>query len=82
MIIVTDPKGARFAVSGDVLSIDKPRSTWNKFFGQELEATPLEPVPLASETLSELGKNPAKDASCPSSSAYPEMTSLHSGGCG
>jgi hypothetical protein len=33
---VTDPTGVRFSVTGNVLDIHKPRSTWNKYFGAAL----------------------------------------------
>jgi hypothetical protein len=33
---VTDPTGVRFSVTGNVLSVPKPRSTWNKYFGAAL----------------------------------------------
>jgi len=33
---VTDPTGVRFSVTGNVLSVFKPRSTWNKYFGASL----------------------------------------------
>ncbi|KAF8216136.1 Metalloenzyme, LuxS/M16 peptidase-like protein [Mycena galopus ATCC 62051] len=54
----TDPSGVRFSVTGNVLKLAKPRSTWAKFFQSSLPETPLSPVPLSSETLNELGKQP------------------------
>ncbi|KAI9445287.1 Metalloenzyme, LuxS/M16 peptidase-like protein [Lactarius indigo] len=59
---ITDPSGIRFSVTGNVLSIPKPRSVWNKYFGTVLPEAPLLPVPLASDTLSAVGKNPVKQA--------------------
>ncbi|KAH9064309.1 Metalloenzyme, LuxS/M16 peptidase-like protein [Lactarius vividus] len=60
---ITDPSGIRFSVTGNVLSIPKPRSVWNKYFGTVLPPNvPLLPVPLISDTLSEVGKNPVKQA--------------------
>ncbi|KAH8988959.1 Metalloenzyme, LuxS/M16 peptidase-like protein [Lactarius akahatsu] len=59
---ITDPSGIRFSVTGNVLSIPKPRSVWNKYFGTVLPNVPLLPVPLVSDTLSEVGKNPVKQA--------------------
>ncbi|KAI0304973.1 Metalloenzyme, LuxS/M16 peptidase-like protein [Russula brevipes] len=38
------------------------RSTWSKYFGSALPGAPLSPVPLASDTLSDVGKNPVKRA--------------------
>lgn len=39
----TKPNGLRFSVTGNVLSVDKPRSTWNKYFslpvGHSLQAS-------------------------------------------
>ncbi|KAJ7254026.1 Metalloenzyme, LuxS/M16 peptidase-like protein [Mycena haematopus] len=54
----TDPSGVRFSVTGNILQLDKPRSTFAKYFQSLLPETSLSPVPLASETLSELGKEP------------------------
>jgi len=59
---ITDPTGIRFSVTGNVLSIPKPRSVWNKYFGATLPAAPLLPVPVTSDTLSEVGKKPVKQA--------------------
>ncbi|KAJ7225434.1 Metalloenzyme, LuxS/M16 peptidase-like protein [Mycena pura] len=59
---VTDPSGVRFSVSGNVLRLDNPRSTWAKYFESSLPETALAPVPLSSETLSELGKKPMNKA--------------------
>ncbi|KAJ7169964.1 Metalloenzyme, LuxS/M16 peptidase-like protein [Mycena filopes] len=58
----TDPSGVRFSVTGNVLKLANPRSTWGKYFESSLPATPLSPVPLASETLSELGEEPVTKA--------------------
>lgn len=54
------PNGVRFSVTGNVLAVDKPRSTWSKYFA--LPSVPLAPVPSASETLSEVSKNMSKTA--------------------
>ncbi|KAG6911895.1 hypothetical protein DXG01_000142 [Tephrocybe rancida] len=59
---LTDPTAARFSVTGNVLSLKKPRSTWAKHFGETHPATELSPVPFAADTLSEVGKNPVKKA--------------------
>ncbi|KAG6888680.1 hypothetical protein C0995_006670 [Termitomyces sp. Mi166 len=59
---LTDPSGVRFSVTGNVFRLEKPRSTWAKHFGESLPAIELSPVPIASDTLSEAGKNPAKKA--------------------
>ncbi|KAI0271378.1 Metalloenzyme, LuxS/M16 peptidase-like protein [Gloeopeniophorella convolvens] len=59
---VTDPSGVRFSVTGNVLGIPKPRSVWDKYFGAALPESLLSPVPVASDTLSKLGKNPVKQA--------------------
>ncbi|KAF9069136.1 Metalloenzyme, LuxS/M16 peptidase-like protein [Rhodocollybia butyracea] len=58
---VTDPSGMRFSVTGNVLKLDKPRSTWAKYF-QTPPGVPLSPVPLSSEVLSPVGVNPTKKA--------------------
>ncbi|KII93562.1 hypothetical protein PLICRDRAFT_49603 [Plicaturopsis crispa FD-325 SS-3] len=60
--IFTDPSGIRFSVNGNVLALKKPRSVWGKYFGQSLPETPLAPIPLASETLSKVGKKPVQKA--------------------
>lgn len=33
---VTDPSGVRFSVTGNILGVSKPRSTWSKYFGSAL----------------------------------------------
>jgi hypothetical protein len=35
-LLVTDPSGIRFSVTGNILGLDKPRSVWGKYFGQSL----------------------------------------------
>lgn len=35
-VTVTDPSGVRFSVTGNVLKIGKPRSTWGKYFDSVL----------------------------------------------
>ncbi|PPQ88654.1 hypothetical protein CVT25_010230 [Psilocybe cyanescens] len=57
---ITDPTGVRFSVTGNVLSLKEPRSTWGKYFS--IPSVPLAPVPMASETLSDIGKNISKKA--------------------
>jgi len=59
---ITDPTGVRFSVTGNILGVPKPRSIWNKYFGAVLPEAPLSPVPLTSDTLSNVGKNPSKHA--------------------
>ncbi|KAF8735471.1 hypothetical protein AX14_001971 [Amanita brunnescens Koide BX004] len=59
---LADPSGVRFSVTGNVLSLEKPRSTWGKYFKDILPEGPLLPVPLAIAKLSEVGKNPVKKA--------------------
>ncbi|KAK2461846.1 hypothetical protein APHAL10511_006309 [Amanita phalloides] len=59
---MTDPSGIRFSVTGNILGLRKPRSTWEKYFRNTLPIGPLSPVPLASATLSEVGRNPVKKA--------------------
>jgi Zn-dependent M16 (insulinase) family peptidase len=59
---ITDPTGVRFSVTGNILGVPKPRDIWNKYFGAVLPEAPLSPVPLASDTLSNVGKNPVKHA--------------------
>ncbi|KAH9973401.1 hypothetical protein BJV77DRAFT_1056481, partial [Russula vinacea] len=60
--IITDPTGVRFSVTGNILGVPKPRDIWNKYFGDALPEAPLSPVPLASDLLSNVGKNPVKRA--------------------
>ncbi|KAI0691326.1 Metalloenzyme, LuxS/M16 peptidase-like protein [Cytidiella melzeri] len=57
-----DPSALRFSVAGDILELKQPRITWARHFGETLKEAPLAPVPMASETLSSLGKNPVKKA--------------------
>ncbi|KAI0094759.1 Metalloenzyme, LuxS/M16 peptidase-like protein [Irpex rosettiformis] len=57
-----DPSSIRFSVNGDILRLSNPRTTWQKHFGGSLKAAPLNPVPVASDTLSLLGKSPVKKA--------------------
>lgn len=56
---LTDPTGVRISVTGNVLDIPKPRSVWSKHFGDLLPESKLAPLKFTSDTLSELGKNPA-----------------------
>ncbi|GJE87608.1 Zn-dependent peptidase M16-like protein [Phanerochaete sordida] len=56
------PKGARFAVSGNILALAQPRTAWAKYFNSSLKESPLEPIRRASHTLNEIGKNPSKKA--------------------
>ncbi|CAK5280254.1 unnamed protein product [Mycena citricolor] len=73
---VTDPKGIRFSVSGDVLKINSPRSPWSKYF--DLPETELAPVPLSSQTLSPLGKQPVSKAVVMSLPTIESTFSTHS----
>ncbi|EIN14202.1 hypothetical protein PUNSTDRAFT_49027 [Punctularia strigosozonata HHB-11173 SS5] len=59
---VTAPAGVRFSVTGNVLGIDNPRSSWQKYFADRLPESSLDAVPTASDTLSSLGKNPSRKA--------------------
>ncbi|KAI9572885.1 Metalloenzyme, LuxS/M16 peptidase-like protein [Boletus coccyginus] len=58
---LTDPSGIRISVTGNVLGLEKPRSTWTKKLGH-LETSTLAPVKLTCETLNELGRNPIRKA--------------------
>jgi len=58
---VTDPAALRFVVWGDIASLPKPREIWHKTFGESKDIELL-PVPLRKDTLSDLGKNPARKA--------------------
>ena len=35
-LLVTDPSGVRFSVTGSVFGVENPRSTWAKYFGSSL----------------------------------------------
>ncbi|KLO20262.1 hypothetical protein SCHPADRAFT_817077 [Schizopora paradoxa] len=59
---MTNPAGVRFSVTGNILALDKPRSVWSKYFGEKLPSTPLKPITLAGQTLSELGQQPKEKA--------------------
>ncbi|KAG8964223.1 hypothetical protein FRC00_003325 [Tulasnella sp. 408] len=54
------PEGVRFSVYGNVLDVEKPRSAWKVF--KDLKSTTLRPPPRSSESLTDLGKSPAKKA--------------------
>ncbi|KAF8560437.1 hypothetical protein OG21DRAFT_1531918 [Imleria badia] len=58
---LTDPSGIRISVTGNVLGLKKPRSTWKEKLGH-LGTSTLAPVKLTCETLNELGKNPVRRA--------------------
>ncbi|KAI0068340.1 hypothetical protein BV25DRAFT_1875780 [Artomyces pyxidatus] len=58
--LITDPSGVRFSVTGNVLSLPKPRSVWGKYFGGHLPESKLLPVPLSNKALSKVGKHPVK----------------------
>ncbi|KAH7911953.1 Metalloenzyme, LuxS/M16 peptidase-like protein [Hygrophoropsis aurantiaca] len=55
---VTDPSGVRMSVTGNIVSIPKPRSVWDKYFGKLLPESDLAPLRLSCDTLSKLGQNP------------------------
>ncbi|KAJ4486251.1 Metalloenzyme, LuxS/M16 peptidase-like protein [Lentinula aciculospora] len=58
---VTDPSGMRFSVTGNILKLDHPRSTWTKYF-QAIPVLPLSPVQFSSQVLGPIGVNPVKKA--------------------
>ncbi|EJD55672.1 hypothetical protein AURDEDRAFT_109912 [Auricularia subglabra TFB-10046 SS5] len=58
---LTNPSAIRFAVWGDIMSLEDPLAIWKKAFG-DVKDTNLLPVPLRHQTLSELGRNPSKKA--------------------
>lgn len=57
---MTRPSGIRFSVTGDILSVKHPRSTWLKYFDKLLPETPLLPLKLSNQTLSAIGLEPRK----------------------
>ncbi|ETW86965.1 Metallo peptidase M16 [Heterobasidion irregulare TC 32-1] len=59
---LTDPTGIRMSVAGNVKDIPNPRAPWAKYFADVLPVSQLAPVPMASENLSEIGRNPTKKA--------------------
>lgn len=75
---LTKPSGLRFSVTGNVRSVDKPRSTWGKYFSLPVslfppyrdeaayqflsQPVPLSPVPSAAETLSDTAKQMSRKA--------------------
>ncbi|KAI0080089.1 hypothetical protein K474DRAFT_1590638 [Panus rudis PR-1116 ss-1] len=59
---ITEPSGVRFSVTGNILDLKQPRSTWAKHFPNLLTECPLSPVPFSNETLSPLGRKPEKKA--------------------
>ncbi|KAF8844003.1 hypothetical protein BDN67DRAFT_895938 [Paxillus ammoniavirescens] len=58
---LTDSSGIRISVTGNILGLEKPRSTWSDKFRNLGEST-LAPVKLTCETLNELGRNPVGKA--------------------
>ncbi|KAK7463673.1 hypothetical protein VKT23_005614 [Stygiomarasmius scandens] len=58
---MTNPSGARFSVTGNVMKVAHPRSTWSKYFSF-IQPVPLSPVPFSSEYLSPVGQQPVKKA--------------------
>ncbi|KAF9044800.1 hypothetical protein BDZ89DRAFT_1191615 [Hymenopellis radicata] len=58
---ITEPSGMRFSVTGNVLKLNEPRTVWGKHFSSIPEA-PLSSVPLLSDRLSDVGRNPVKKA--------------------
>ncbi|KAF9229385.1 hypothetical protein BS17DRAFT_771387 [Gyrodon lividus] len=54
---LTDSSGIRISVTGNIIGLEKPRSTWSDKFGNLGEST-LAPVKLTCETLNKLGRNP------------------------
>ncbi|OSD05304.1 hypothetical protein PYCCODRAFT_1362169 [Trametes coccinea BRFM310] len=59
---VTDPTGIRISIVGDILALKEPRSAWARHFGQVLPPCELAPLRLSVDTLSAVGKSPAKRA--------------------
>ncbi|KAI0931998.1 hypothetical protein AcV7_000767 [Taiwanofungus camphoratus] len=59
---ITNSSGVRFSVTGNVLALKHPRSSWAKHFADSLPATELAPLALAVDTLSTVGKKPVKKA--------------------
>lgn len=59
---VTDPSGIRFSVTGNVMKLKSPRGAWSKHFKSSVPESPLAPVPLARDTLNEIGNNPVRKA--------------------
>ncbi|WRT68029.1 uncharacterized protein IL334_005004 [Kwoniella shivajii] len=55
-----EPSKMRVSVTGDVLSLSKPRSVLEKSFLPINEAKPLVPLSTSLQTLTDLGKNPSK----------------------
>ncbi|KAG8804325.1 hypothetical protein FRC16_009538 [Serendipita sp. 398] len=55
------PGGLTISVLGDVIKLNKPRSTWKEKF-QPLTETTVQPILLLNETLSDLGRAPGKKA--------------------
>ncbi|THV04852.1 hypothetical protein K435DRAFT_774162 [Dendrothele bispora CBS 962.96] len=58
---MTNPSGMRFSVTGNVIKVANPRSTWGKYF-DFIEPVPLSPVPYSSEYLSPTGQEPVQKA--------------------
>ncbi|CED82231.1 cytoplasm protein [Phaffia rhodozyma] len=59
--IITAPRNLRVAVSGDILNLSEPRSSWLKNF-KALPKSELGAVPWSKDALSPLGKAPSKSA--------------------
>ncbi|EJU02584.1 hypothetical protein DACRYDRAFT_21645 [Dacryopinax primogenitus] len=74
---VTQPSVVRFAVYGDVLSLKEPRSAWAKNF-RSLPLTKLTPISWIRESLSDLGRNPAKKGVVVTIPSIESSYSIHS----
>jgi Zn-dependent M16 (insulinase) family peptidase len=74
---LVDPEVLRVYVSGDILSLPKPRSTFADKFISVAKAVPRIPVPAAQDFLTPLGKNPAKKLELVSMGAMEGSYSAH-----
>ncbi|KAF8337466.1 Metalloenzyme, LuxS/M16 peptidase-like protein [Cantharellus anzutake] len=73
---LTDPSALRFSVAGNVLALEKPRSAWMQYF-KELPNVVLEPVPWASQNLSDIGKKPVRQGIVVSLATIESSFALH-----
>ncbi|CAE6470602.1 unnamed protein product [Rhizoctonia solani] len=58
---VTNPRGIRFTVAGNILALKQPRSVWKNNF-QQIKADSLESISWSRDVLSTLGKDPKQKA--------------------
>jgi Zn-dependent M16 (insulinase) family peptidase len=73
---LTDPSTLRISVTGDILSLDKPSAPWAENF-RKIDPRPLEPVTMARDVLSVLGRKPERQMTIYKMSSIESSFSIH-----